>query len=325
MLYLLVGIEVETCARRPAAAQLDQPSEHLPALTKLHALAQKHRVRPTYLVTHAVASDERAASMLREMREGRDCEIGAHHQAWATPPCSADDSRRRPYALQVPLDQFSAQVASLTNAIGAAVGERPLSYRSARFGFAASHVFELERAGYRVESSVVPLLYERHAGGPDFVGAPPTPYFLAYDDPTVPGTSNLLEIPVSSALNRRVPQVVERLYGRAPRPGTTRRLLERLGVARVQWLRPSSSSLDDMCELARRMKRDGVPLVNLVVNTREAAPGTGPVAGTPQDLERFFSRLDDVLAYIANDLGAVPVTFSEFRALYCGAQSAPLS
>ncbi len=325
MLYLLVGIEVEPCARRPAAAPLDQSSDHLLALTKLHALVQKHRVRPTYLVTHAVASDGRSASMLRELREGRDCEIGAHHQAWETPPCSGDDMRRRPYALQLPLDQFSAQVASLTDAIGAAVGEQPLSYRSARFGFAASHVHELERAGYRVESSVAPLLDERHAGGPDFVGAPPTPYFLAYDDPTAPGTSNLLEIPVSAALNLRVPPGVERLYGRAPRPNTTRRLLERLGVARVQWLRPFSSTLDDMCDLARRMKRDGVPLVNLVVNSSEAALGTVPAAGPPQDLERFFSRLDDVLAYIANDLGAVPVTFSEFRGLYCGAQGAPLS
>jgi hypothetical protein len=80
-----------------------------------------------------------------------------------------------------------------------------------------------------------------------------------------------------------------------------------------------------MCKLAQRMKRDSVPVVNLVVNSSEAAPGTGPAAGTPQDLERFFSRLDDVLVYIANDLGAVPVTFSEFRALYCGAQSAPPS
>jgi hypothetical protein len=162
-------------------------------------------------------------------------------------------------------------------------------------------------------------------GGPDFVGAPPTPYFLAYDDPTVPGTSNLLEIPVSAALNRRVPAAIERLYGRAPRPDVARRLLERLGVARVQWLRPSSSTLEDMCELARRLKHDNVPLVNLVLNSKEASVGAGPAAESPQDLERFFSRLGDVLAYIANDLGAVPVTFSEFRALYCGAKSAPPS
>jgi peptidoglycan/xylan/chitin deacetylase (PgdA/CDA1 family) len=325
MLYLLVGIEVETRARRQAATTLDERSENLSVLTKLHALMQKHRARPTYLATYSCARNANAASLLREMREGRDCEVGAYHHAWETPPCSDEDIRCRSYALQLPPDQFTAQIASLTDAIGAAVGEQPLSYRSGRFGFSASHVFDLERAGYRVDSSVAPLLCERHVGGPDFVGAPQTPYFLAYDDPTAPGTSNLLEIPVSAALNRKVPAPIERLYGRAPRPDLTRRLLARLGVARVQWLRPFSSTLDDMCELARRLKEDDVPMVNLVLNSKEASLGAGPAASTPQDLERSFSRLEDVLAYIANDLGAVPVTFSEFRALHCGAQSAPPS
>jgi hypothetical protein len=230
--------------------------------------------------------------------------------------------RHRPYALQLP-GQFAAQVASLRMRCHGRRRGRSPSIR--RFGFSASHVFDLERAGYRIESSVAPLLYERHVGGPDFVGAPPTPYFLAYDDPVAPGTSNLLEIPVSAALNRTVPAAIERLYGRAPFAGTTRSLLERLGVARVQWLRPCSSTLDDMCALARRMQREGVPLLNLVLNSNEAILGAGSAVRTPQELERCFGRLEDVLAYIANDLGAIPVTFSEFRSLYCGAQTEPPS
>jgi len=323
MLYLLVGIEVEVPTARTAAPQLEQGSGIGAALTMLHTLVRKSKARPTYLVTYSIAKNAHAASMLREMRHSRDCEIGTYHQAWETPPCSANDISLRPYTLQLPPEQFAAQVASLTDAIAAAVGERPLSYRSGRCGFSASHVFDLERAGYRIESSVAPLLCERHAGGPDFVGAPPTPYFLGYDDPTSPGTSNLLEIPVSAALNRRVPAAIERVYGWAPWPGTTRGLLERLGVARVQQLRPFSSTLDDMCALARRMKRDGVPVVNLVLNSSEVTLGASAAVGPPREIERFLGRLEDVLAYVANDLGAIPVTFSEFRALYCGTQSEP--
>jgi hypothetical protein len=225
--------------------------------------------------------------------------------------------------LQLPAPQFAAQVASLTDAISEAVGERPLSYRSGRFGFAAAHVSVLEQAGYTVESSVAPLFYEGHKGGPDFASAPPAPYFLAYDDPTVPGTSNLLELPVSAALNRRTPAFIERLYARAPRPYTTKRVLKKLGVARVQWLRPSYSSVDDMCALARRMKGDGVPLLNLIFHSSEAIVGGSPYNRTTLDLEQFFARLEEVLAYVVNDLGAIPVTFSEFRALYLGTQRDP--
>jgi peptidoglycan/xylan/chitin deacetylase (PgdA/CDA1 family) len=323
MLSLLVGIDTEGDNQWSAEARLHQRFENIYALPKLHAIFQRHRVRPTYLVTWPVAKDPRSAAVLKELLSEKDCEIGAHHHAWETPPCTEDDVRRHPYALQLPAPQFAAQLASLTNAIGDAVGERPLSYRSGRFGFSAAHVSDLERAGYTTESSVAPLFYEGHKGGPDFVGAPPSPYFLAYDDPTVPGTSNLLELPVSAALNRRVPAFIERVYARAPQPYTTKRVLKKLGVAHVQWLRPSYSSVDDMCALARRMKADGVPLLNLIFHSSEAIVGGSPYNKTAQELEQFFARLDQVLAYAVSDLGAIPVTFSEFRALYLGAQRGP--
>jgi hypothetical protein len=323
MLSLLVGIDTEGDNQWSAEARLHQRFENIYALPRLHAIFQKHRVRPTYLITWPVATDPRSAAVLKELMSGRDCEIGAHHHAWETPPCTEDDVRRHSYALKLPASQFAAQVTSLTAAVGDAVGERPLSYRSGRFGFSAAHVSDLEHAGYAVDSSVAPLFYEGHKGGPDFVGAPPTPYFLAYDNPTVPGTSNLLELPVSAALNRRVPDFVERLYARAPRPYTTKRVLRKLGVARVQWLRPSYSSVDDMCALARRMKADGVPLLNLIFHSSEAMVGGSPYNRTVEELEEFFARLEQVLAYVVNDLGAIPVTFSEFRALYLGTQRNP--
>jgi hypothetical protein len=115
-----------------------------------------------------------------------------------------------------------------------------------------------------------------------------------------------------------VPACVERLYARVPSPYQTKRVLRKLGIARVQWLRPSYSSVDDMCAVARRMKADGVPILNLIFHSSEAIVGGSPYNRTPRELDQFFARLDDVLAYAVKDLGAVPATFSEFRAAYCG-------
>ncbi|MEI6667377.1 MAG: hypothetical protein WCP29_04410 [Acidobacteriota bacterium] len=324
MLYLLVGIDTEGDNQWSAEARLHQRFENIYQLPRLHTLFQRHGVRPTYLVTHPVAKDARSASLLRELREGRDTEIGAHHHAWETPPCTEADVRRHPYALQLPPDQFAQQAAALYEAVTDAVGERPLSYRSGRFGFSASHVFDLERIGYRVESSVAPLFYEAHKGGPDFVDAPATPYFLAYDNPTTPGTSNLLEIPVSAGLSRRMPPVLERLYGRAPSPYMTKRVLRKLGIARLLWLRPSYSSDDEMCALARRLKRDGVPVLNVIFHSSEIIVGGSPYNRTEAELDAFFDRLGTFLAYAVRELGAIPVTFGEFRGLFCGSQRAPV-
>ena len=219
---------------------------HHPLCDELHERFRRHGVRPTYVITWPVARDPRSADVLRALRESHTCEIGAHHHAWETPPSTAADLEQHRYAMDLSPSRFDAQLAALTDAIEAAVGERPVSYRSGRFGFAAAHVSPLERAGYLVDSSVSPLFYEAHKGGPEFVEAPLRPYFLAYDSATRPGSSGVLEIPVSAALNRRLPRRLQHAYARAPRPYTTKRILRALRLVRMRWLRPSYSSLEDM-------------------------------------------------------------------------------
>ena len=315
-MHLLVGIDTEGDNQWSAEARANQTFENLYALPKLHALFARHGVRPTYVITHPVATDERSAAVLRSLLAGGDCEIGAHHHAWETPPFSPDDVRRHPYASQLPLKQFEAQLESLTAAIAAGVGHRPVSYRSGRFGFAAGHVTALERLGYRIESSVAPLFYETHKGGPEFVEAPLTPYFLAYDSAVAPGSSEVLEVPVSAALNRRLPRVLQYAYARAPRPYTTKRILRALRIVRMRWLRPSYSSFEDMVSLARDLARWDEPVLNLLFHSSEAIVGGSPYNRTQAELDAFFERLERFFAYATRELGARPATFAEFRAAY---------
>jgi peptidoglycan/xylan/chitin deacetylase (PgdA/CDA1 family) len=313
---LLVAIDTEGDNQWDAAARRDQRFENIYALGRLHDFFARHGVRPTYVITYPVARDAKSADTLRSLVARGDCEIGAHHHAWETPPFAPQDVDRHPYASSLPLDRFDDQLASLTAAIEAAVGRRPVSYRSGRFGFSASHVSSLERAGYQVESSVAPLFYEKHKGGPDFVDAPLGPYFLAYDDATRPGTSGLLELPISAALSRRVPAWLERLYGRAPSPYMTRRVLRLLRVAHVRWLRPSYSSADDMIALARDVVRRGAPMLNLLFHSSEAIVGGSPYNRSESELTAFFDRLGALFTYASKELGAEPRTFSEFRQTY---------
>lgn len=311
--HLLVGIDTESDDQWDARKRAQPTFENLYALPALHALFRKHGVRPTYVITHPVAEDPRSADVLRALRESGTCEIGAHHHAWETPPCSPEDMQRHPYALQLPLDQFEAQLDAMTRAIEQAVGERPVSYRSGRFGFAASHVSALERAGYTIDSSIAPLFYEAHKGGPDFADAPLTPYYLAYDHATRPGCSQVMELPISAMLHRRVPKAVALAWARAPKNYTTKRVLKKLGIARLRWLRPSYSSLDDMKSLARDLVEDGEPLLNLLFHSSEAIVGGSPYNRTQGELDAFLDRLDRFLAYATKDLRATPVTFKEFR------------
>ena len=144
---LLVGIDTEGDNQWDLAAREHQTFENIHALPALHTLFEKHGVRPTYVVTWPVASDERSQEVLRFLLLRGDCEIGAHHHAWETPPCTPEDVSRHPYAASLPPTQFDTQLAELTTAITRAVGDRPVSYRSGRVGFAATHVTGRERVG----------------------------------------------------------------------------------------------------------------------------------------------------------------------------------
>jgi hypothetical protein len=315
-MHLLVGIDTEGDNQWSAEARRNQRFENIYALPRLHALFARHGVRPTYVITYPVAKDPRSADVLRSLLERGDCEIGAHHHAWETPPCTPEDVERHPYASTLPRRQFEAQLESLTDAIRDAVGRAPVSYRSGRFGFSADHVAALERLGYTVESSVAPLFYEAHKGGPEFVEAPLRPYFLAYDSATKPGSSRVLEVPVSAALNRKLPKRLQYAYARAPRPYTTKRVLRALRLVRMRWLRPSYSSLDDMIGLAKDLARWNEPVLNLLFHSSEAIVGGSPYNRTQAELDAFCDRLERFLAFATRELKAVPATFAEFREAY---------
>jgi peptidoglycan/xylan/chitin deacetylase (PgdA/CDA1 family) len=310
---LLVAIDTEGDNQWSAEARRHQTFANIHALGRLHEFFERHDVRPTYVVTYPVVKDRRSAEVLRDIVARGTAEIGAHHHAWETPPCEPADIDRHPYALSLPLSQFDAQLASLTTAITEAVGTRPVSYRSGRFGFSAAHVSSLEAQGYQIDSSVAPLFYEAHKQGPDFVGAPLTPYYLSYDDATRPGTSSVLELPISCGLNRRVPGFIERAYARAPWPYTTKRILRLARIARVRWLRPSYSSSADMMALASQLARRGVPALNLLFHSSEAIIGGSPYNRTQAELDAFFDRLSRFFRFVTKNFAVEPMTFTEFR------------
>ena len=121
---------------------------------------------------------------------------------------------------------------------------------------------------------------------------------------------------MSAGLNRRLPKTLQYAYARAPRPYMTKRILRALRIARMRWLRPSYSSLEDMRALAAALAREKVPVLNLLFHSSEAIVGGSPYNRTPSELVAFCARLEGFLAYATRELRAVPVTFEVFRSRY---------
>jgi hypothetical protein len=99
-LHLLVGIDTEGDNQWDAAAREHQTFENIYALGALHDRFERHGVRPTYLVTYPVVCDPRSADALTRLVASGTCEIGTHHHAWETPPCTPEDVQRHLYRQQ---------------------------------------------------------------------------------------------------------------------------------------------------------------------------------------------------------------------------------
>lgn len=305
---ILLGVDTEADNQWDARAREMLPVQNAFELPRLQELCDRYRVPPTYLVTYEMAKDDGARRVLEELAATGRCEIATHHHPWSTPP-RVDGHL---YPLNLSPEQFREQLERLTEAVAEVAKSAPVSYRAGRNGFTGWHVKILEDLGYLVDSSVDPFFNERRKGGPSFAGAPLRPYFLSRDDPRRAGESGLLEVPITSALDRKWPRWIETAYADVTRSYQFRRALRLMKITRPIWLRPSYSSPGDMLLLAKRVLDDELPAANIIFHSSELLAGASPYNRTGEDVDRFYRDLESLLSFLSEG-GAVGATFRQFR------------
>ena len=308
---ILIGVDTEADDQWNVGARDTLPVRNANELPRLQQLCNRYDIPPTYLVTYEMAVDQNARGVLRDLASTGRCEIATHHHPWSTPPRVSGHL----YPLNLSVDLFREQLKVLTEAVTAVTDVPPVSYRAGRNGFAGWQVPILEELGYLVDSSVDPFFNEKRKGGPSFAGAPLVPYFLSRTDPCRTGESELLEIPVTSALNRSWPQWLQTAYADVKGAYQFRRALRLLRIAQPIWLRPSYSKLEDMFVLARRILDGEAPVANIIFHSSELLPGGSPYNQTQKQVSQFFDQLEALLAYLKEG-GAQGSTFSSFRKLW---------
>jgi len=310
---VLVGVDTEADDQWSAAGRQALSVRNAERLPALQALFDGLGVRPTYLVTHEMATREESAPVLRELAAAGRCEIGTHLHPWSSPPYRPEDLAGR-YPHQLPTELLRRQLTELTEVIERAVGRRPTSYRAGRHGFDERSLVMLEELGYTVDTSVDPLFNERRKGGPVFAGAPLLPYRPDYRDVRRPGGARILEIPVTAATTPPLPKPLERLYASLP-PIPYRGAFKRLGL-RAVWLRPSYTALPDMLAFATRLAERRVPCFNILFHSSELLPGGSPYTPDQPSVDLFLDHLRRVLDHLTGRLGGVGRTYAEFAAAW---------
>jgi len=311
---VLVGIDTEADDQWSAGGRERLEVKNAARLPTLQRLFESHGIRPTYVVTHEMATRPESAAVLRDIARSGRAEIGSHLHPWSSPPFRPDDTSGHTYPCNLPADLLARQLEELTTTIRESLGVRPTTYRAGRNGFHGATLPVLERLGYTVDTSVDPLFNERRKGGPAFPGAPIVPYHPDYADVRRPGASRILEIPITAATTPALPKALEGLYARLPAI-PWRGAFKRLGLRPV-WLRPSYTSLPDMLAFATRLAEARVPCFNIIFHSSEVLAGGSPYTPDQESVARFLGDLERLLDHLTTRLGGVGRTYAEFAAAW---------
>jgi len=316
--YLAITIDTE----EDNWGEFDRPSysvNNIERIPSLQDMFVRRGVRPTYLISHPVATSPKSIEILGGYRDQGLCEIGTHPHPWNTPPITEARTPFNSFINNLPSALQFEKIKTLTETIQRNFGCRPTTYRSGRWGYSEDVARNLIRLGYALDSSIYPTCDWRSSGGPDFTNHSYEPFVYQVEGATggealfeVPPTIDFIQTP------RRVAHAASRAIRRLPAGNRIAGVLDRLRVLNHVSLSPEINDAPAMIRLADTLLHRGARVMNMFFHSPTLLEGRSPFTKTASDVAAFVARIDAFLAF-AQSAGLRPVTMSELTPAVVGA------
>jgi len=272
-------------------------------LQRFQTLCEIHGVRPTYLVNYEMAICPVFREFGRDVLERKVAEIGMHLHAWNSPPLvplTANDSRFHPYLIEYPYELMVAKITQMTDLLEDTFGEKMVSHRAGRWAFNEEYARILAEKGYKVDSSVTPFhSWKKYPGDPsrqsgtDYYHFPDDAYLLDLEDISRPGSSALLEVPVTII---PVPGIKKLRRWNFLSP--IFRAFDKLVPPR--WLRARPNNLNVLLYVIQKANRENRHYIQYSLHSSELMPGGSPkfreqshIDNLYHDMEILFTMVKD--------------------------------
>lgn len=276
-------------------------------------LCEEFSFRPTYLANYEMAMCPTFRAFGRDLLARNAGEIGMHLHAWNAPPIAPltdNDHRYCPFLFEYPDSVMRSKISYQTNLLADVFGGAPVSHRSGRWALDRRYVQLLIEFGYKVDCSVTPGLSWRvpstaPAGskGADYRSFPERPYWVDPSDIGRPGSSALLEVPMT---------VLPGFNWDRLRPRSLGARLESLSRQR-HILRPTRRNIRYLFRIVKRVLDEGRTYAEFMLHSSEFMPGGSPIFPTKKHIEKLYSDLRSLFRAIAlNFTGATLTEFYEW-------------
>jgi hypothetical protein len=275
-------------------------------LERFQDLCEANGLKPTYLTNYEMVRCPVFRGFGGWVLARGVGEIGMHLHAWNTPPLvtlTPDDHRHLPYLIEYPDSVMREKIRTMTGALEDSFGVKMVSHRAGRWSFDERYARMLIEEGYRVDCSVTPLVSwartkgdPQQEGGTNYEAFPHDAYWIDPENISLPGTSSLLEVPMTILPGERtearsLSEALQRLPG--PLPALTdplRRVCDRVAPP-VRWLRPNGRNGLQLLEIVEQVLVEGRSYAEFMLHSSEFMPGGSPTFRTEADIEGLFNDL----------------------------------
>ncbi len=269
-------------------------------LPRFQALCEKYTFKPVYLTNYEMALDTAYIEFARDVIARDTGEVGMHLHAWNSPPLQPltyNDLHYKPYLIEYPADQMRAKIGYMTKLLEDTFQTKILSHRAGRWTLNEYYVSLLLEYGYQVDCSVTPGVNWKltpgsptGGGGADYRYFPSLAYFIDPQNIANPGTSTLLEVPMSiqykhSAVINIFKQSYDRLQSKKRSPS-------------VNWLRPNRNNLYEMKKVAEASLAKKHDHLEFMLHSSEFMPGGSPTFKTEQDIETLYRDIEQLFDWL---------------------------
>ncbi len=276
-------------------------------LERFQQLCERHHLRPTWLTTNEMILSPAFCRFATDVLARGTAEIGMHLHAWDSPPLeslTADDAAAQPFLIEYPPRAMREKIHELTARLEDTLGVKMLSHRAGRWAFDERYAEMLLDEGYRVDCSVTPLISWKttlgdpsQQGGSDYTAFPHEHYWIDLDDISRPGSSGLLEVPVTvisfrSGLTSRLLGIADGLPASLGRlAALSHRAADRLSPAAV-WLRTDGKNGRRLLEVLDRVVAERRQYAEFILHSSELMPGGSPTFPDGASIETLYADLE---------------------------------
>jgi peptidoglycan/xylan/chitin deacetylase (PgdA/CDA1 family) len=295
--------------------QIGHTVENVREIPRLQKLFDSFSVKPTYLITYPVATNNASLGILKRIHEAGKCEIGSHCHPWNTPPFTEEMNERNSMLCNLSASLQREKIEHLHAVIMKNFGIDPKVFRTGRWGYDDSVGLNLHRLNYAVDTSVTPFHDWLEDQGPDFSNAPVQPYRIHFNGyANTRQDCSLLEIPVSVGFlqkNQAFSHFVWKVLKKNPMhslhlPG----ILRRMRLLNLVWLSPELHTGGEIISLCKTLAKRGHTLLNMTLHSTSLIPRISPLTRDEHALKSLYEKLEDFLRFAAEQ-GIVPVTLSD--------------